>query len=426
MIMKPHFDQPYVAHIGIDWADQKHDICLQAGNTDAQEFSVLAHRPDAIEAWALSLKQRFHSQPVAVCLELTKGPLVYALQKYDFLVLFPANPVTLAKYRQAFTPSNAKDDPSDARLLLELLLQHGDKLKPLQPDGVEMRALQCLVEQRRGLVDDQVRVSNQLGYALKQYYPQVLEWFREKDTLVFCDFLSRWPTLKQARLARKVTLESFFREHNVRYPKVIEARIAAIKAATPLTNDVSVILPHQLLVQALAQQLRALLESIERFDKQIATFAQSLPDYVLFKELPGAGPVFAPRLLAAFGERRERYQSAAEIQKYAGIAPVTERSGKKCWVHWRLQCPKFLRQTFVEWAAETIPRSYWAGAFYRQQREKGCSHQVAVRALAFKWIRILYRCWQNRTPYDESAYLNSLRRRGSPLLVSAGMVVKTT
>jgi transposase len=426
MNMKPHLDHTFSAYIGIDWADQKHDICLQTSNTDAHEFSVLAHRPDVIEAWALSLKQRFHGQPVAVCLELTKGPLVYALQKYDFLVLFPANPVTLAKYRQAFTPSNAKDDPSDARLLLELLIQHGDKLKPLQPEGVEMRTLQCLVEQRRGLVDDQVRVSNQLGYALKQYYPQVLEWFKEKDTLVFCDFVTRWPTLKQARLARKVTLESFFREHNVRYPKVIEARIAAIKAATPLTNDMSVILPHQLLVQALAQQLRALLESIERFDKQIATFAQSLPDYVLFKELPGAGPVFAPRLLAAFGEQRERYQSAAEIQKYAGIAPVTERSGKKCWIHWRLQCPKFLRQTFVEWAAETIPRSYWAGAYYRQQREKGCSHQVAVRALAFKWIRILYRCWQNHTPYDESAYLNSLRRRGSPLLILVGVDVKTT
>jgi hypothetical protein len=216
MIMKPHFDQPYAAHIGIDWADQKHDICLQANNTDLQEFSVLEHRPDAIDAWALSLKQRFHGQSVAVCLELTKGPLVYALQKYDFLVLYPANPVTLAKYRQAFTPSNAKDDPSDARLLLELLMQHGDKLKPLQPDGVKMRTLQCLVEQRRGLVDDQVRVSNQMIYALKQYYPQVLEWFREKDTLVFCDFVTRWPTLKQARLARKVTLESFFREHNVR------------------------------------------------------------------------------------------------------------------------------------------------------------------------------------------------------------------
>jgi len=418
--MKPQINPAYAAYIGIDWADQKHDICLQAVGADVSEFAVLAHRPDTIEAWALSLKQRFQGQPVAVCLELTKGPLVYALQKYDFLVLFPVNPSTLAKYRQAFTPSNAKDDPSDARLLLELLMQHRDKLKPLQPEGVEMRTLQCLVEQRRGLVNDRVRLTNQLTYALKQYFPQILEWFKDKDTLVFCDFLSRWPTLKQAQQARKTSLEKFFREHHVRYPKVIEARVSAIKAATPLTTDVSVILPHQLLVQTLAQQLRVQLTAIEHFDAQIAAFAQTLPDYVLFQALPGAGPIYAPRLLAAFGEQRARYQSAAELQKYAGIAPVTERSGKKCWVHWRLQCPKFLRQTFVEWAAETIPRSFWAGAYYRQQRAKGCSHQAALRALAFKWVRILYRCWQTRTPYDESTYLNSLKRRGSSLLNAIG------
>jgi Transposase IS116/IS110/IS902 family len=120
--------------------------------------------------------------------------------------------------------------------------------------------------------------------------------------------------------------------------------------------------------------------------------------------------------LVAFGEQRERFATAAEIQKYSGVAPVTERSGNKCWIHWRWQCPTFLRQTFVEWAAQTINKSFWAGAFYRQQRDKGSSHQAAVRALAFKWLRILYRCWQRRTPYDESAYLNALKQRGSPLL----------
>jgi transposase len=132
--------------------------------------------------------------------------------------------------------------------------------------------------------------------------------------------------------------------------------------------------------------------------------------------LPGAGPVFAPRLLAAFGEQRERFENANQVQSYVGISPVTERSGNKCWVHWRLRCPKFVRQTFVEWAALSIPNSYWAHAYYRRQREKGSSHQAALRALAFKWIRILYRCWQTRTPYDEVTYLNSLKRRGSPLL----------
>jgi len=126
-----------------------------------------------------------------------------------------------------------------------------------------------------------------------------------------------------------------------------------------------------------------------------------------------------PILLPAFGEQRERYGKAAELQKYAGIAPVTERSGQSTWIHWRWQCPSFLRQTIVEWAAQTINKSYWSGLYYYQQRAKGCSHQAAVRALAFKWIRILYRCWATRTPYDEAKYLKALHERGSPLLKMA-------
>jgi transposase len=216
----------------------------------------------------------------------------------------------------------------------------------------------------------------------------------------------------------KVPCKRSSEKHNVRYPNIIEERILAIKTASPLTHDVSVIMPHQLLAQALVAQLRLSLSAIESFDARIAALAQTLPDYALFRVLPGAGPTYAPRLLAAFGEQRERYQSAAQLQKYAGIAPVTERSGKKCWVHWRLQCPRFLRQTFVEWAAESIPRSFWAGAYYHSQRNKGSSHQAALRALAFKWIRILYRCWQTQTPYNEPTYLNALKRRGSPLLNS--------
>ena len=117
-----------------------------------------------------------------------------------------------------------------------------------------------------------------------------------------------------------------------------------------------------------------------------------------------------------YWEDRDRFQNAAEVKQYSGIAPVTERSGKKSWVHWRWQCPTFVRQTFVEWAAKTIHRSFWAGVYYQQQRQKGATHQMAVRALAFKWIRILYRCWKSRTPYNETVYLQALQRRGSNLV----------
>ena len=133
----------------------------------------------------------------------------------------------------------------------------------------------------------------------------------------------------------------------------------------------------------------------------------------------------APRLLVAFGEQRDRFKSASELQQYAGVAPVTERSGNKHWVHWRWQCPSFLRQTFVEWAAQTVNKSFWTEAFYRQQRAKGCTRQATLRALAFKWIRILYRCWQTGEPYDEVVYLKALERRGSALLKPLPEVKKT-
>ena len=414
--MKRESQEEFAAFVGLDWADAKHDVCLQATGTERREFLILEHRPEAIDAWVHTLRTRFNGQPVAVCLELNKGPIVSALRQYDFLVLFPVNPLTVAKYREAFTPSRAKDDPTDAELQVELLLKHRDKLTPLAPQSAMMRTLAQLVEHRRRLVGDKVRLTHRLTSALKNYFPHVLQWFPDKDTVLFCDFLSRWPTLKAAQLARRTTLEAFFRAHHVRAAEVIASRIQAIKSALALTTDDGVITPNALLVQALIAQLRVTLQAIADFDTAIAQRAQEHPDFPLFDALPGAGAVFAPRLLVAFGEQRERFTSAEDLQKYAGIAPVTERSGKKSWVHWRLQCPTFLRQTFVEWAAESTRHSFWAQVYYQQQREKGKAHQAAVRALAFTWIRILYRCWQDRTPYDESVYLQALKRRSAPLL----------
>jgi transposase len=413
--MRSQSDLSFAAYVGIDWADRKHDFCLQAADSDQRESGVVAHTPEAIVQWASSLRRRFPG-PIAVCLEIAKGPLINALQRYDFFVIFPLNPAMLAKYREAFTPSGAKDDPTDAELALELVVRHRDKLQMLKPQSPAMRMLATLVEARRSLVDDKTRITNRLTVTLKQYFPQALVWFEQRDTVLFCDFLCRWPTLKHVKRARQSTLQSFFREHNVRFVSIVEQRIQGIRAASALTEDDAVIQPCELLVQALVEQLRVTLQAIERFDDKIAAVAKALPDYKLFSTLPGAGSTLAPRLLVAFGEQRERYASAAEVQQYSGIAPVVERSGNKCWIHWRLACPTFLRQTFIEWAGATIPRSFWAAAYYRRQIDKGSSHRVAVRALAFKWIRILYRCWQDRVPYDEATYLNALQRRGSPLL----------
>jgi transposase len=202
--------------VGIDWADAKHDVCVQAAASEQRNFDSFAHQADRIEQWAYSMHQRFGG-PIAVALELAKGPIVYALQKYDFFVLFPINPSTLAKYREAFKPSRAKDDPTDAELALELLVRHPERFNPLKPQSVEMRELLSLVEQRRRLVDDKTRLINRLSAALKQYFLQALDWFEQHDTVLFCNFLTRWPTLIQVKRARKASLEAFL-SHTMHAP----------------------------------------------------------------------------------------------------------------------------------------------------------------------------------------------------------------
>lgn len=157
----------FAALIGIDWADTKHDICLIDAATGQPEASILRHSSQTIDEWAAALRLRFDGQPVAVCLEQSRGPLIFALMKYDFLTLYPVNPSTLSKYREAFSPSRHKDDQSDAAYLAELLLQHREHLRAWQPDSEQTRTLRYLVEHRRRLVDDRTRISNRLTALLK-------------------------------------------------------------------------------------------------------------------------------------------------------------------------------------------------------------------------------------------------------------------
>jgi transposase len=353
---------------------------------------------------------------LAVCRALRKGPLVYALAKYDFLVLFPVHPQTVARSRRAFTPSRAKDDPSDAEVLLALLARHRDKLPRWTPASPELRALQQGVEIGRTLVGDKVRLTNRLTAALKNYSPQVVEWFAAKDPTIFCDFLTHWPPLSAVQQAPETALLTSFQIHKARFRKVNEQRLVQIRTAHPLTEAPGVLRPNQLLVSTLVQQLKVVLDGSKQVDTAIPELFAQHHDAALFLSLLGAGQQYAPRLLVAFGEDRARYARAEDLLPYAGIAPVTERSGQTSWVHWRSSCPKFLRQSFVAWAGESIRHSFWASAFSHSQRVKGKSHQMAVRAVTFKWIRIVFRCWQTRKPYDEAKYLLALKAKGSPLL----------
>jgi transposase/transposase IS116/IS110/IS902 family protein len=414
--MKHRAQEECAAFVGRDWADAQHDVCLQAAGPERREFGSLEHRPEAIDGWGQTRRTRFNGQPIAVCLELKQGPRVAALRKDAFLGLFPGTPLTLAKYREAFTPSRAKDDPTNAALQVEFLRKHRDTLTPLTPHSPTMRALAPRVASRRRLVGATGRRTTRLPRALTNSFPQVLHWFDYNDTPLFCDFLSRWPTLNAAQRARRSTLEACFRAHPVRSTDLIATRLQAIKSATARTTEAGIVTPQALLGHARVAQLRGTLGVITDFDTAIARHAPGPPAFPLLDTLPGAGAVFAPRRLVAFGAHRARYTSADALQNYAGMAPVTKRRGKKAWGHWRLQCPTFLRHTFREWAAASIRHACWAQVYYQQQRDKGKAHQAAVRALACTWMRLLSRGWQERTPDDESVSLQALKRRSAPLL----------
>jgi transposase len=411
----------FAAYIGIDWADQKHAWTLQTCSDSDVEQGTLLHKPEAVEAWAAELYRRFGGRPIAIALEQSRGSLLFMLLKYEHLVLFPVNPSTLVNYRKGFRPSGAKSDPSDATLLVDLLVRHRERLRQLRPDSEQTRTLQFLVEGRRKFVHEKVRYGNRLTAYLKMYFPQVLDWFSAVGSPIVGDFLLRWPTLEKVQKARPDTLRKFFRQHHSSRSDSMERRVQEIRDAVPATHDRAVIRSCSQAALSFARMLREIRAAIRSYDQDLETLTREHPDFALIDSLPGVGPALAPRLIAALGTQRDRYQSASELQCYSGIAPVLASSGKQSWVHWRWACPKFLRQTFQEWAVHSLASCAWAKDYYQQQRAKGKPGNTVVRALAYKWIRILFRCWKDRTPYCESTYLQGLERRqrftrkGSPV-----------
>lgn len=399
--------------LGIDWADEKHRWAMRIDGEARIQQGELEHTPEAVEQFISSLALRFPGQRIAVALEQSRGALLFLLSKYAHLVLYPLHPNMVNHYRKSVYPSGAKSDPSDAALILDLLCKHPERLRPFQPDTVETRTLQLLVEARREAVDDKTRFLNRLTAQLKMFFPQVLDWFSTIDTVVVGQLLQKWPTLDKLQRASATKVAAFLREH-----RIPELRIAAlqqlIQQSVVAIRDTAVLESSVLTVRRMLRQIEVLRASIVEHDKRIAELAEAHPDYGIFSSLPGAGPAMVPRLIAALGTQRERYLTASAIQCYAGIAPVTETSGKQKWVHWRWACPKFLRQTFHEWSWLSTRKSAWAKNFYQQQRERNKSHHAAVRALSFKWLRIVFRCWKDRVPYEEARYILALQKRTAP------------
>ncbi len=405
----------YAALVALDWGHTEHAFALrmQAGGEELGSFPAT---PEDLHDWLEALGERCGRRPVALALEGGRNAVVHALLAYPWLEVYPVHPATSERFRKAFTPSGAKDDLPDAQVLLTILAQHRDQLRRLVPDTAATRELAALTEIRRGAVDRRTQLAVELLSTLKNCFPQALELCgRHLWTTLALDFLERWPELALLQQAKPATLRRFYYTHCSRRPAVVDDRLALIAAARPLTTDRAVLNPAVRKVRLLVAVLRPLQQQIEQVEAEIAVCFAAHPEAALFRDLPGAGPALAPRLLVAFGTDRARYPDAASLQKYAGVAPVKVKSGHQLWIHWRWNASIFLRQTFVEWAGQTVPKCAWAKAYYRQQQRTGKNHQAILRALAFKWIRILWRCWHDRIPYDESRYLRSLTQRNSPL-----------
>jgi transposase len=401
----------YAAWIGLDWGSYNHAICLQCADSRAVEHSTLEQKPEALHGWFMKLHARFGGRKVAIAIEQTRGAVIHFLLGLDSVHIFPIHPKSLKNYRDAIHPSGAKDDPVDAELLLQFLRLHQDRLKPWIPDEPETRLLLRLVEFRRKMVGKRVRLTNELTQRLKEYFPAALDCCGVLETVMACDFLSKWPTLEKLQKSRPETIRRFYQEHNSRSSKAIEERLKQIRSALPLTTDPPIIEPSVCLVQSIAPQLHAVIDAIAQFDQRIKEVFHKHPDALIFSSFPGAGSALAPRLLAAMGTDRSRFSSSLEVAEYSGIAPVTERSGKSKWVHRRFACSQFVKQSFHEFAAQSILHCDWARGYYDQKKTEGKKHNAAVRALAYRWIRIIYRCWKDRIPYDEDKYMKALRQR---------------
>lgn len=412
---------PFAAFLAFDWSDQKHDVRLVLAGSSAVETCVLPNPPEAFHPWIQKLRERVGGQPVAVAFEAHRGALFHLLLSFDFLVLYPIHPQSAARFREAFYPSGAKSDPLDADLLLEMLRQHHPRLRALCPDDAPTRLLGLLAEGSRQWVDQRTALVHQLSAQLQGYFPQALELAGDDLTQPMAwDFLSRWNSLAALKKAQPSELRAFYYAHRCRSEERIEQRLKRLPHAQPLTEDPAVSEASQFQVHTLVSLLRAVQASIDQYDQRLEALLADHPDAFIFQSLPGAGPVLATRLLVALGTDRNRWDGVAELQVVSGVAPVIVGSGKSRQVLHRWAKPRFLHQSFVEFAQCSLPRCEWVRTLYDAQRQRGKNHWTALRTVAFRWMRVIFRCGKDRVAYSESLYLKALQQHGSPHLPKPG------
>lgn len=412
---KTHSARPApAAWIGWDWADDHHDLFLQTADGQTQTLR-LANRPDQLHDWLKSLGQRFEQRPVVLCLEAARLALLPILLEYPFLELYLVNPKSMARFREVVRPSGSKSDQLDCQLACQLVQSHRQVLRAFVAEDPLTQELAQMVRFRRDLVNQRTMLANQLKSVLKLYYPLALELLRDDVTSALAaHFVLKFPTLRALQETPLHQVRRFFRGQGCHLTKGLEERLGTIATAVGVSAQAHWNNPHSFMARSVAQTLKSVVASVQEADEQIQILAQQHPNCALAQSLPGAAAVLEPRLMAVLGTRSPATESAQQLALRDGVAPRRVQSGNTCLVSRRLARPRFEHQTWIEFAKFSTLECPWARQFVQAKTQAGKTYYTAIRALAYKWIRILSACWKEGRVYDEARYLKALQKHSSP------------
>lgn len=393
----------------LDWASDHHDVAVvDRLGTIVAEFRF-AH---SAAGWA-QFEQKM--KPYAGCplaLETSSGPAVDQLLQRGWSV-YPVNPKAAQRYRERKAPSGDKADRPDAWSLADALRTDGQAWRQLIAQDQTTALLRALCRDEIGLIEQRTLLVNQLIAALREYYPAALEAFDDWTKPYAWKLISQFPTPEALQSAGQRRWEKFLHSNKLWRPSTAPERLKIFAAANALPSSAAIVGAKSLLASSLVKVLQALEQQLEQYRKRInATFGQH-PDYDIFGSLPGAGPKLAPRLLGEVGSAREVYPDADSLCCQAGASPVRYQSGQINKARIRWACDTVLRHTVHLWADCSRKQSAWAQAYYRKKREQGMSHAAALRCLGKRWLKVLWRMWQDRQPYQQSLHEQSLRDHGS-------------
>jgi len=385
---------------GLDWASQTHAVCVIDAQGSVRERLEVAHSAAGLTELLRRLKA-WHCPPVAI--ERPSGLLVDTLVEAGITVV-PIHPNAVKATRPRYRSHGAKSDASDACLLADLLRTDGHRFKPLSPQGDEIRALRALVRGRDDLVAARVQLANQLRSLLQAFWPGAAAVFADVDSPIALAFIERYPTPESAARLGPKRMTAFCAQHAYcgrRSPEELLARLHA--APAPVNGELEMDAKGEL-VRCLARTLAPLVEQIRLLSSRIEHHVASSEDGRILMSFPRAGRICAAQILAELGSVRERFDSDAQLAAEAGVAPVTYASGKSKAVAFRWACNHRLRAALTCLADNSRHANAWAADVYARARARGCDHPHAVRILCRAWVRVIWRAWTERTPYDPARH----------------------